>query len=215
MEIYICTISGKTNIELLYPSYWNTNKNKRIQQCKRCGTKKSDEFETPRKLNCIKCKSEVYQKAIEKAKHQYRENPDRRRKAKESAYKSRNNNIYQYKYTQAKNRAQRKNIEFDITAEFIAELHKAQNYLCRYSKLYIKREFAVDRIDSKKGYTRDNVVLVNNAVNSAKNNMIFDEYIYMIKKLYENGVCKIAPEKLQALEDRYNNELLWTPQKNR
>ncbi len=214
MEIYTCTQDSKINIETNHPNILEQNNN-RIQKCKLCGTENSKDFESPRKLNCITCNSENKKKLKEKAKNQYKEDPDCRQRTKDRAYKSRNNNIYQYKYTQAKNRALRKKIEFNITAEYIAELHKTQNYLCRYSKLYIKKEFAVDRIDSKKGYTRDNVVLVNNAVNSAKNNMILDEYIYMIKKLYENVVSKITPEKLQALEDRYNNELLWTPQKNR
>jgi hypothetical protein len=92
----------------------------------------------------------------------------------------------------AKRRAYKKLIEFDLSEQFIIELLHKQNNKCALTKiefdiLKIKksktRPFAmsIDRIDSSKGYTKDNVRLVCVAVNLALNE--FGEDIF-------NKICK-------------------------
>jgi len=44
---------------------------------------------------------------------------------------------------------------------------------------------SVDRIDSKLGYTFDNIQLVRWCVNSAKNDMEQNDFIHMCREVYE------------------------------
>ena len=43
-----------------------------------------------------------------------------------------------------------------------------------------------DRIDSSKGYTKDNIQFVCNRVNAMKNNMNTEELLYFCKKIVEH-----------------------------
>ena len=43
---------------------------------------------------------------------------------------------------------------------------------------------SIDRLDSSKGYTKDNVVLVTAIVNSMKNDLSENEFIKIIKKIF-------------------------------
>lgn len=101
----------------------------------------------------------------------------------------------------AKHRAIRKNIEFDIDVDFIYSLLKKQNGLCKYSGTLLDIDntnvdninhfnintLSIDRIDSSKGYTKDNVVLVTAIVNSMKNDLSENEFIKIIKKIFEHN----------------------------
>lgn len=83
----------------------------------------------------------------------------------------------------AKYRAKLKGMDFDITKEFITELNDRQGGLCVYTKVPLNWEpgggsqrqrscpidrASIDRIDSSKGYTRDNVQLVTDFTNRVK-----------------------------------------------
>jgi len=87
----------------------------------------------------------------------------------------------------AKRRANKKQIEFDLSEQFITELLRKQNNKCAITQIEFDtlkeysnrtRPFAIsiDRIDSLKGYTGDNVRLVCVAVNYALNE--FGETIF-------------------------------------
>ena len=43
-----------------------------------------------------------------------------------------------------------------------------------------------DRIDSNKGYTPNNICLVTSSVNSMKNSLTHEEFIYLIKLIASN-----------------------------
>ena len=54
---------------------------------------------------------------------------------------------------------------------------------------------SIERIDSNKGYTKDNVVLVAGIVNSMKNDLSQDEFIKTI-----NLICKNFPGNFSDLD---------------
>jgi hypothetical protein len=86
-------------------------------------------------------------------------------------------------YLSAKKTAKRKGLDFDITYEYLQQLKESQNNECPYSGMQlnwdiapIQREYrvppdraSIERRDSKKGYTKDNVELVAHCVNLMKN----------------------------------------------
>lgn len=82
----------------------------------------------------------------------------------------------------AKSRAKDKNLEFDLDLDFLKRLAESNNNRCVLTDLEFcleppKKGFrvnpkapSIDRIDSKKGYTKDNVRLVLTCVNIALSN---------------------------------------------
>ena len=84
--------------------------------------------------------------------------------------------------------------EFDLTIDFILNLARKQGNRCAYSGKEliwtIKNNYStsIDRIDSDKGYTKDNVHLVSKIANQAKNNLTHDEFLEMINTIYNHSV---------------------------
>jgi hypothetical protein len=83
-------------------------------------------------------------------------------------------------------RARKSGMECEIDAEFLKILMEEQNGLCAISRIpltfmkgqgHIPTNASVDRIDSKKGYTKDNVQLVANQVNTMKSNLNINQLI--------------------------------------
>jgi len=101
----------------------------------------------------------------------------------------------------AKGRANNKNIEFNLTYEWILDLYDKQGCVCSLTgiafdfdnKPKVKRSYnpyspSLDRIDTSKGYTQDNVRLVLTAINIALND--FGEETYrIIADSYLNFNC--------------------------
>lgn len=92
----------------------------------------------------------------------------------------------------AKKTAKNKNLEFDLTKDFLKELNEKQNGLCFWygCKMEVSLkpryglQYSLDRIDSKKGYTKDNVVLCCLMANLGKNKVdqkIWDEFTQMVR----------------------------------
>lgn len=88
----------------------------------------------------------------------------------------------------------------EITIEFLLELYNKQKGLCALSGIimtsYInggntRFNVSIDRINSLLGYTKDNVQLVCNQVNTMKNNLTDSELYDLCKKIVIN------------LEDKY------------
>lgn len=95
---------------------------------------------------------------------------------------------YSYLYGIRK-RAQKKNLMFDLDCKFLDELFIKQNQRCKLSGVLItlpedwslkkKNEYtaSLDRIDSSKGYIKDNVQWVHKRINAMKLNMTDAEFI--------------------------------------
>ena len=88
---------------------------------------------------------------------------------------------YRWYLSSIKRRAKRKNIDFDLTLEFILDLLKQQNYCCALTGdpiILAKKEprknnnlintASLDRKDSSKGYTKDNIQWLHKSVNDMK-----------------------------------------------
>jgi len=75
----------------------------------------------------------------------------------------------------ARQKKRGKIIDIDIKVDFLVDLHKKQKGYCAITKhkmtikLNCLYSISVDRIDSSKGYTKDNIQLVCQAMNFAKN----------------------------------------------
>jgi hypothetical protein len=106
------------------------------------------------------------------------------------------NNILNYRLVSARNRAKYKNLEFNITLNDLEELFKTQNNICPYSGLELTHSYdgnkfntiSLDRIDSNKGYTKDNIQIISSLVNEMKNSLDNNDFLHMIKKIYEYRV---------------------------
>lgn len=102
------------------------------------------------------------------------------KRAKKRYYSNDLGDIVALMFQHVRSRARKSSINFDIDKEFLTELFKAQNNTCALTgitfqyydnndNLCHRRPFApsLDRIDCKKGYTKDNVRLVCIIVNFA------------------------------------------------
>ena len=96
-------------------------------------------------------------------------------------------------FNDLKNCAKRRGLEFNIIIEEIQELLEKQEYICDLSGLFIKgsacnkrkcstyseQTASLDRIDSNKGYTIDNVRWVHKDINRFKNNYTDEKFLEM------------------------------------
>ena len=96
-------------------------------------------------------------------------------------------------------RAGRKELEKNITKEYIYDLFLEQKGLCKLSGLPItlpktwrdrKHSASLDRIDSNKGYIVGNVQWVHKMVNVMKNTFPQDMFLFVCSKICENNEVK-------------------------
>lgn len=91
----------------------------------------------------------------------------------------------------SKTRANKKGIDHNIDHAFIKQLLMQSGNRCPITKQKFVFEskhpfnFSVDRIDSNKGYTRDNVWIVSTWANRAKSDLSFDDFVNACKMVVE------------------------------
>jgi hypothetical protein len=89
-------------------------------------------------------------------------------------------------FTKSQQSARYRGIEFDISLETLENIFTKQNGKCFYSGHTLEFEpgtrnkLTLDRIDSSKGYTHDNVVLCSYVVNIMKGSMSVNEFADII-----------------------------------
>lgn len=110
-----------------------------------------------------------------------------------------------------KNSANRRGIIFDIDIESINDLYKSQNGKCALSRLDIflptsdehystgNYTASLDRIDSLKGYTIDNVQWVHKWINRMKQNLQENEFLYLCNCVVQNHPDKIINIDIKTL----------------
>jgi hypothetical protein len=116
---------------------------------------------------------------------------------------------------QIKVHAKSKNRICDITEEDILDLWIKQNKKCALTGTYIQfhnvfklSTASVDRIDSKKGYTIDNVQLLHKDINLSKRIYSDEYYIYLCKLVAENNKnSEFERKSLVWLDDYYNDTI--------
>lgn len=94
---------------------------------------------------------------------------------------------------QIKQCAKKRNIEYNLSDDFLWKLFIRQNKRCAYTGMdlilnsshYSKNTASLDRIDSSKGYTNKNVIWVHKDVNIIKNRFDIEYLIGLCEKIYE------------------------------
>lgn len=92
----------------------------------------------------------------------------------------------------AKSRAEQRGFEFELTPEYIKELLNKQNNRCFYTGYEFINEnnnpmaLSIDRIDSSKGYSRNNVNLVCWLVNAMKTDISHEGFIRTCADIAKN-----------------------------
>lgn len=86
-----------------------------------------------------------------------------------------------------------KGFDLDISVEYLEELFEKQNGLCLYTNEPLElsagkvNTLSVDRIDSSKGYVKENIALTTWQVNNCKQDLSLDDFISLCEKVYKNG----------------------------
>lgn len=96
-------------------------------------------------------------------------------------------------FSSIKNGARARNIEFNITINYIEELLIKQNFKCALSGRQLvfgyskdKITSSLDRIDSSKGYIEGNVQWVHSEVNICKQRLTQEQFISMCNEIANN-----------------------------
>ena len=114
--------------------------------------------------------------------------------------------IIRMRVTDAKKRAFKKNLDFNIDVEYLIKKLIETNYMCPYLGVKFEKRnsdyvLSIDRIDPTKGYVKGNIEITSRLANTMKNKatnsqlMIFAENILKIKK-ENNYYNKKIPEFL-------------------
>lgn len=94
----------------------------------------------------------------------------------------------------ARRRAKEYNRYIDIDLEYLFYLWNSQNGKCALTGIQMTYKFyegrvntnlSIDRIDSAKGYSKENVQLVCMAANQMKNDLSTEEFLFMCNKVIE------------------------------
>lgn len=109
--------------------------------------------------------------------------------------------------------AKKRNLEFKITKEQVWELFLKQNRKCAITNIPLKLSLdnsisiaSLDRIDSSKGYTIDNVQWVFKVINMIKSTLILEDFIYLCS-LVNNKNIEIDDNRILSIwySFKYNN----------
>lgn len=98
-------------------------------------------------------------------------------------------------FSHAKRKAGYRKIPFEVTREELEQLIVAQDFRCAYTDQVIsvaghkKYSGSLDRIDSSKGYTLDNVQFVQKECNIAKNALTEEAFFDMVEKIYKHKIA--------------------------
>lgn len=91
--------------------------------------------------------------------------------------------------------AEERNLVVEISMDDIYNLFLKQNKKCAltgwdidFSKEWILNTASVDRIDSDKGYTKDNIQIVHKVVNKCKTDLFQEDFIQMCKAVAQKAV---------------------------
>jgi hypothetical protein len=93
----------------------------------------------------------------------------------------------------AKHNSKRRNESFELSYEDLEIMYNQQNGLCVYTNWKMStvtndpKLMSVERKDSSKPYSKENVVLVCWCVNRAKNTMLFEDFLEMCKAVLKNN----------------------------
>ncbi len=144
-------------------------------------------------LDIIKDKiHKSYRSIFNKIQELYIDSPDIIEKFKEQQFNS-NRQIIKSKLAFSIKRSADQGWECNLTYDYLILLLEKQKNKCYYTgiELEFKRHsgdcFSIDRIDSNKGYTEDNIVLCTWDANRMKQNMTTERFLYMCEKICKHN----------------------------
>ncbi len=114
-------------------------------------------------------------------------------------------------WTELKSRAKRRKIEFDIDIKYIWDLFVEQNKKCALSGIPIRfgradyraeTTASLDRIDSDKGYIKENIQWVHKAINIMKNDLPEDIFIGICSQVSDES-GKNGEKDLEKLSNNH------------
>jgi len=86
-------------------------------------------------------------------------------------------------FSKLKRDAERRNLPFEITIEDIYNQYNKQRELCAFTGFHVVfgKDASIDRIDSLKGYTLDNIQIVHKDLNMMKRDLPDIDFIWWCK----------------------------------
>ena len=92
------------------------------------------------------------------------------------------------RFRRTQRQAEDRKIPFDINIQTMNEVLEKNGFVCALSGVKLdENTWSPDRIDSKKGYTKENLQFVHKDINLMKNKFPEDYFIEMCKKVAENN----------------------------
>jgi hypothetical protein len=159
-------------------------------------------------LYCYNCKDykdiNLFDNNSQESNIFYRDGKDRRCKnCKNLQYKKRllNNNsttfeqLLNKRFLGLKDRAKRLKLEVNIDLDYLKQIWNKQEGKCALSQInmtYLSNKgriltnLSIDRIDSKKGYIKDNIQFVCISVNQMKSDLTLDELYFFCESILKN-----------------------------
>ena len=175
--------------------------NEGSQKCIECNVVKKLEFFT---FNINKTRKHKVYKKLCKICH----NKRRAMKRDEQNQKNTLKNFMENIIKDAKRRSEKKKNGYDINVDNLLELYKNQDGKCYYTGRIMKYNMSknehegkricpdritIDRIDSSKGYIKENIVLCCWTANNLKQDLCIDEFKSIVKDIYDNFIKKDVP----------------------
>lgn len=114
------------------------------------------------------------------------------------------NNRIKTTLARIKVRAEKNGLEFDLTPDDIIIPEKCpilEIPLYWGNSKNKENSPSIDRIDSSKGYTKDNIWVISTKANTMKNNATFDELLVFCKNISEFIENKINEERIRQLDN--------------
>ena len=108
--------------------------------------------------------------------------------------------FFREKLSRLKSNAKNRKKDFDLSWVDLLDLYKKQKGKCFYTGIEMQLSYStktykvcpptqlsVDRLDSAKGYEKNNIVLCIFCINNFKGEMSIEEFNYIVNKLKNNG----------------------------
>ena len=113
------------------------------------------------------------------------------------------------RFTKLQRSAEKRNIEFLVSLEYLSNLYESQNHICAITGRHINSidEASLDRIDSSKGYIEGNVQWTTYQANVSKHIMTMEE-LYQFCKDVLNHANQQPSQPLTKLEGSETNSII-------
>lgn len=183
-----CTIiTEEKSKEINDPNY--------LYKCKGCGIILHN-FEYTRSVLKRESKGRRYVTRCKSCRREYHKTEKSKSRKRENAPKLRKKHRISSIYWSSVINARAKGWEHSITREDLNEIFIIQNGLCYYTNQPMLKDISleednnesvsIDRFDTSKGYTKDNIVLCRWIVNKMKNDIKFEKFLQVVSQINNN-----------------------------